>query len=113
MFVLAVVFVAMADTPTPATAQGGGPATYGFRVVRSYPHDSRAFTQGLIYRDGFLFESTGLRGLSSLRKVKLETGEVVQKRDVEATHFAEGLTDWGNRLIQLTWQSNVAFVYDL
>jgi glutaminyl-peptide cyclotransferase len=113
MFALAVAAATLPGASVGATPQGGGPATYGFRVVRSYPHDSRAFTQGLLYRDGFLFESTGLRGLSSLRKVRLETGEVVQKRDVEAKYFAEGLTDWGNRLIQLTWQSNVAFVYDL
>ena len=64
-----------ADHPTQA-----GPAYYGYRVVNAYPHDSRAYTQGLLYRDGFLFESTGLNGRSSLRKVQLETGGVVQER---------------------------------
>jgi glutamine cyclotransferase len=88
-------------------------ATYSYDVVREYPHDPQAFTQGLIYRDGFLYESTGLNGRSSLRKVRLETGEVVQRRDVDARYFAEGLTDWTNRLVQLTYQTNVGFVYDL
>lgn len=94
-------------TPTPAVP------VIPYDVVRSYPHDPEAFTQGLIYRDGFLYESTGLNGRSSLRKVRLETGEVVQRVRVDTRYFAEGLTDWGNRLVQLTYQTNVAFVYDL
>jgi len=85
---------------------------YTFRVVNSYPHDPDAFTQGLIYRDGFLIESTGRKGQSTLRKVKLETGEVVQQVRLDPRYFAEGLASVGRRLIQLTWQSNVAFVYD-
>jgi len=85
---------------------------YTFRVVHSYPHDPDAFTQGPVYRDGFLFESTGLNGHSTLRKVKLETGEVVQQLRLDRRYFAEGLASWGRRLIQLTWRSNVAFVYD-
>ncbi|WP_395139692.1 glutaminyl-peptide cyclotransferase [Armatimonas sp.] len=86
---------------------------YGYRVVNTYPHDSQAYTQGLVFRDGFLFESTGLNGRSSLRKVKLETGEVLQQEHIDPQYFAEGLTDWGGQLVQLTWQSNVGFVYDL
>lgn len=89
------------------------PARYRFSIVNTYPHDPEAFTQGLIYRDGFLYESTGLRGASSLRKVRLETGEVVQRIDLDSRYFGEGLTDWGDRLVQLTWQSNLGFVYDL
>ena len=85
---------------------------YGYRVVRSYPHDPTAFTQGLEYVDGVLYEGTGLNGSSSIRKVKLETGEVVQRRDVARAYFGEGITVWKTDLIQLTWQSNVAFVYD-
>lgn len=85
----------------------------GYDVVKSYPHDPAAFTQGLVYRDGFLYESTGLNGRSSLRKVVLETGKVVQQRAVESRYFAEGLTDWGGQLLQLTWSTNVGFVYDL
>jgi glutamine cyclotransferase len=84
-----------------------------FRVVKSYPHDAAAYTQGLIYRDGFLFESTGLNGQSTLRKVKLETGEVVQQHRLDAAYFGEGLAEWNGQLVQLTWRSNVAFVYDL
>ena len=92
-------------------AQGTTPVDT-YRVVKSYPHDSAAFTQGLIYRDGFLYESTGQQGRSSLRKVRLETGEVLQQRRIDQAHFAEGLADWKDQLVQLTWQSNVAFVYD-
>jgi glutaminyl-peptide cyclotransferase len=86
---------------------------YDYRVVNVYPHDRGAFTQGLVFRDGFLFESTGLNGRSTLRQVRLETGEVIRQHSVESQHFAEGLTDWGNRLVQLTWQSHVGFVYDM
>jgi glutaminyl-peptide cyclotransferase len=88
-------------------------ALYTYRVVNTYPHDPKAYTQGLIYRDGFLYESTGLSGQSSLRKVRLDTGEVLQQTRVADTYFAEGLTDWNGRLLQLTWQTNVGFVYDL
>ena len=97
-----------ASCATPASAP-----VYGYHVVHVYPHDRNAFTQGLIYLDGFLYESTGLEGRSSLRKVKLETGEVLQKTDVPAQYFAEGLTDWKKSLVQLTWKSGVGFVYDL
>jgi glutaminyl-peptide cyclotransferase len=85
---------------------------YSYRVVRTYPHDSKAFTQGLQYVDGFLYEGTGLNGSSSIRKVKLETGEVVQRRDLARAYFGEGITVWKTDLIQLTWKSQVAFVYD-
>jgi glutaminyl-peptide cyclotransferase len=86
--------------------------TFGYRVVRTYPHDATAFTQGLQYLDGFLYEGTGLNGRSSIRKVKLETAEVVQRRDVSPEYFGEGITVWKNDLIELTWQTHVAFVYD-
>ena len=84
----------------------------GYRVVHAYPHDPQAFTQGLIYVDGHLYESTGLNGRSSLRMVDLETGRVLQSAPVPSQYFAEGLTDWGSTLIQLTWQAHIAFVYD-
>lgn len=89
------------------------PAVLEYSVVKSWPHDRGAFTQGLILRDGFFYESTGLNGRSSVRKVKPETGEVVQHETVPREYFAEGLTDWKGKLIQLTWQSGKAFVYDL
>jgi glutaminyl-peptide cyclotransferase len=85
---------------------------YGYQVVRSFPHDSEAFTQGLEFADGFLYESTGLNGRSSIRKVALETGDVVQRRAVGAEHFGEGITIWQDKLFELTWQSQVALVYD-
>jgi glutamine cyclotransferase len=107
----AIVFVQKRTPPEPPRA--GTTVRYGYEVVRSYPHDPKAFTQGLLYRDGFLYESTGQKGASSLRKVDIETGEVVQRVDVDARYFAEGLADWGDRLIQLTWETNVGFVYDL
>jgi glutaminyl-peptide cyclotransferase len=75
---------------------------FGHVVVREYPHDPKAYTQGLIYVDGFLYESTGITGKSSLRKVRLETGEVIQQRAVNPRDFGEGLTEWRGSLIQLT-----------
>jgi glutaminyl-peptide cyclotransferase len=84
----------------------------GYTIQHVYPHDPKAFTQGLQYADGVLYEGTGLNGRSSIRKVKLETGEVLQQRDVPATHFGEGIVVWGSVLIELTWQSHVALVYD-
>jgi glutaminyl-peptide cyclotransferase len=84
----------------------------GYRLVHAYPHDPKAFTQGLQYVEGFLYEGTGLNGSSSIRKVKIETGEVIQRRDVARAYFGEGITVWKNDLIELTWQSQVAFVYD-
>lgn len=82
------------------------------RVVHVYPHDRHAFTQGLIYAGGFLFESTGLAGSSSLRREELETGRILQFQPVADRYFAEGLTEWGSRLIQLTWQSHLGLIYD-
>ena len=84
----------------------------GYQIVRVYPHDPNAFTQGLQFVDGVLYEGTGLNGRSSIRRVKLETGEVLQKRDVPAQYFGEGITVWKTDLIELTWQSQVALVYD-
>ena len=87
--------------------------TYSYRVVHSFPHDPTAFTQGLLYDDGFLYESTGQYGQSSLRKVELETGTVVQLHQLDDRFFAEGLALFGNRLLQLTWRANKGFAYRL
>ena len=92
---------ARADTPV-----------HGYRVIGSWPHDSRAFTQGLVFQGGFLYESTGRRGRSTLRQVRLETGEVVRERKIADRFFAEGLTSLNDRLYQLTWTSNTGFVYE-
>jgi glutamine cyclotransferase len=83
-----------------------------FEVVNVYPHDADAYTQGLLFRDGYLYESAGRYGLSSLRRVDLQTGAVQQSLSMDSAYFAEGLTDWGDELVQLTWRSNVGFVYD-
>jgi len=86
---------------------------YTYRVVNSYPHDPEAFTQGLVYDDGVLYEGTGLRGRSSLRRVELETGKIVQIHPLNRRYFGEGITLWHNQIIQLTWTSQTGFVYQL
>ena len=96
---------AAAETPPP-------PAEYGYRVVESFPHDPEAFTQGLLFRDGRLFESTGGYGASTLREVDLETGRVLRERRLGEGLFGEGLALVGDRLVQLTWREGVGFVYD-
>ena len=85
---------------------------YTYKVVNTYPHDRSAFTEGLVFEDGLLYEGTGLHGYSNLRSVKLETGEILQIRELPAQFFGEGVTIHGNKIIQLTWQSNIGFVYD-
>ena len=82
------------------------------RVVNSYPHDPDAFTQGLVVLNGELYEGTGRNGQSSLRRVALETGEVLQRRNLGALYFGEGITIMNDRVYQLTWQSQLGFVYD-
>jgi glutaminyl-peptide cyclotransferase len=85
---------------------------YTYEIVNTYLHDPGAFTQGLVFLDGALFESTGLNGQSSLRKVDLASGEVLKKVEVPAEYFAEGLTVLGDHAYQLTWQSHKGFVYN-
>jgi glutamine cyclotransferase len=98
--------------PSSAGQKQVGIPVYGYRVVNVYPHDRRAFTQGLIWCGGFLYEGTGLNGASSLRKVRLETGRVVERHSLDRRYFGEGITEWGGRLLQLTWKSNLGFIYD-
>lgn len=83
------------------------------KIVKTYPHDTQAFTQGLEFYAGFLYESTGQTGHSSLRKVELESGKVLQEVDLGGEYFGEGLTIFGGKIYQLTWLTNVGFVYDL
>jgi glutaminyl-peptide cyclotransferase len=91
-----------------------GTPHYGITIVKSYPHDPEAFTQGLIFSDGFLYESTGVHiKNSTLRKVDLETGMVLKVQTLPREYFGEGLTLWQKKLIQLTWRSGIGFVYDL
>jgi glutamine cyclotransferase len=110
IFVLALALATCACGPD---ARPGEIVEYGYEVVHKYPHDSTAFTEGLFYLDGFLYEGTGLAGRSSIRKVKLETGEIVQKRDLPEPYFGEGIIHWKDRLIELTYQSEEGFIYDL
>ncbi|MBI3401460.1 MAG: glutaminyl-peptide cyclotransferase [Acidobacteria bacterium] len=97
-------------------AQSAGPTgtvpMYGYAIQHVYPHDPGAFTQGLQYVDGVLYEGTGLNGKSTIRKVDLASGKVLQKRDVAADYFGEGIVVFKSDLIELTWRSHVAFVYD-
>jgi glutamine cyclotransferase len=86
---------------------------YGFVVKNTYPHDTRAFTEGLFYKDGFMYESTGMKGQSSIRKVELATGKALQKQDIPAEFFGEGIADIDGKIVALTWTTQVGFVYDL
>jgi len=88
------------------------PTQYGYRVVKTYPHDRTAFTQGLEYRDGFLYEGTGMIGHSSVRKVELGSGSVTQKYDLPQPFFGEGITVLNQQILELTWQTQTGFVYD-
>jgi glutaminyl-peptide cyclotransferase len=94
------------------TAACGAAPEYAYQIVHVYPHDRNAFTQGLEYRGGFLYEGTGLEGRSSLRKVKLETGEVVQKIELPPSYFGEGITVINQQIVELTWKHQAGFVYD-
>lgn len=93
-------------------AQPSGAKSYRCEVVDAFPHDTGAFTQGLAFHDGELYESTGLNGRSSIRRVDLKTGTVLQKHDLPWKYFGEGITIWGDKLIQLTWTSKTGFIYD-
>ena len=88
------------------------PILYTYEIIESYNHDEMAFTQGLEFIDGFLFESTGLYGESTLRKVDLKTGKVLKIIDLQDQYFGEGITIMNDRIIQLTWISNKGFVYE-
>lgn len=108
--------VGFAQTTTPpatvAAPAAAEVAHYTYRVVKVYPHDPQAFTQGLFVQNGRLFESTGMAGASSLREVDLTTGEVKRKREIARPYFAEGVAPWGNAIIGLTWTQGKAFVWD-
>ncbi len=110
------------ETGAPASPSSSGTAStpaaapipvYGYKVVDAYPHDPAAFTQGLFWLDGALYESTGLEGQSSIRKVDLATGSVLQQRDIPAPYFGEGIVAWEDKLVALTWQNGEGFVFDL
>ena len=88
------------------------PKKYSYRVIKTFNHDPKAYTQGLFFHNGFLYEGTGQNGSSSLRKVELETGKVIQSNNLEQDYFGEGITLFGDKIYQLTWTSGIGFVYD-
>ena len=100
-------FAAVCGVPASAVVP-----EYDITVLKTYPHDPQAFTEGLLYKDGFLYEGTGLEGRSSIRKIRLKTGEIVQQRDLDPRYFGEGIVIWKNRLIELTYKSEIGLVYD-
>jgi glutaminyl-peptide cyclotransferase len=125
MFFCSVLLFCAACKASQATSQVQSPpqqdqaavpfrvSNYTYEVINTYPHDPAAFTQGLVYHQGLLYESTGLNGQSSLRRVEIQTGQVLKIEKVQQQFFAEGLALFNNRLYQLTWITQTAFVYDL
>jgi len=106
MLVLTVSYI-LISKPAVTTAP-----TYGYEIVNTYQHDTSAFTEGLVYDSGYLYESTGLYGSSTLRRVDLETGTVLKSLALPNQYFGEGAAVIGDEIIQLTWRSNVGFVYN-
>ena len=114
------ILVCLAALPAVLRAQSAGDEglkpgvtnVLPYRVIRSYPHDRQAFTQGLVYEGGFFYEGTGLHGRSSLRKVDPASGRILKEVRLDQSHFGEGITIFGNRIVQLTWLSRRGFVYD-
>jgi len=103
-----------AAPPAQSTAStlGAEPVTYSYRVAATYPHDRRAFTQGLFFLDGQLFESTGHIGQSTIRRVNVEDGRVLQSVPIPPGMFGEGIVNWGNQIISITWQDGIGFRWD-
>lgn len=95
-----------------ASAQAQSPTYYDYRIVNAYPHDPGAFTQGLFFADGALYESTGQYGESSLRKVALESGEILQHTDLAPNLFGEGSVLWNDKIVTLTWRAGKGIVFD-
>ena len=107
------VNVAGKPSVNTATAANTPIPIYTYEVVKTYPHDGKAFTQGLVFRDGFLYEGTGQEGESNVRKVDFATGKVLQKYDIPREMFGEGITILGDKIYQITWRDMTAFTYDL
>jgi glutaminyl-peptide cyclotransferase len=115
MRILALIWALLGASiaPSRAAQTSAEIPVYTAEVVHTYPHDVGAFTEGLFYLDGYLYESTGLEQHSSIRKVRLETGEVIKKVDIAPQYFGEGIVNWQGRIVSLTWKSEVGFVFDL
>jgi glutamine cyclotransferase len=114
--VTAIIFYENETTKVTETVYflaDSAPEIYTYKIVNTYPHDKGAYTQGLEFLNGFLYEGTGKKGSSSIRKVDLKTGKVLQQKELDEQYFGEGITIFNNKLYQLTWQSGIGFVYDL
>ena len=113
MRLVAITLSAIVLACAPASvAQRRTAPVQSYKVIATFPHDTSAFTQGLVFADGQIYESTGLNGESSLRRVDIATGKTLQRIDVPKEYFAEGLALVGDELLQLTWQHKLGFVYD-
>jgi glutamine cyclotransferase len=107
---LSALAIALVAAATPAA---GALPVYGYEVKAVFPHDPAAYTEGLFYLDGFLYEATGMWGRSSLRKVRLKDGQVVQSQTIPPALFGEGIVNWGDQIISLTWRDQIGFRWDL
>jgi len=115
--VLSLATPACAQQPAPAQnveapAAERAPPVYNYRIVATYPHDPRAYTQGLVFLDGQLYESTGQVGQSTIRRVNIADGRVVQSVSIPADKFGEGIVDWGDQIISITWQGGTGYRWD-
>lgn len=109
---LAACQAAPAPQGSTASTLGAEPTNWGFRVVATYPHDPQAFTQGLFFLDGHLYESTGLVGRSTIRRVNIEDGRVLQSVPIPRNMFGEGIVNWGDQIISITWQTGIGYRWD-
>jgi len=110
---IVLLAAALAAAACGPASEAGDIPEYTYRVIHTYPHDNHAFTQGLLYLNGFLYEGTGQNAESSIRKVELATGKVLQQHDIPEAYFGEGIVNWKDRLIEITWTTQVGFIYDL
>ena len=120
-WLLLTVITTMACLNSPASERNLSPQSsnastapvhYTYKIINTYPHDREAFTEGLVFSDGILYEGTGLNGKSSIRKVELQTGKVMQIHNLPVEYFGEGITLYKDRLIELTWKSHTGFIYN-
>ncbi len=110
---IVIAVAALAVCACGPASQAGGIPEYGYNVIHTYPHDPQAYTQGLFYLNGYLYESTGLNGQSSIRKERLETGQILERHDIGEQYFGEGIVNWKDRLLEITWKNELGFIYDL
>jgi len=110
-FLIGLIFV-ITSFPACAPSENEIPRFYTYEIINTFPHDENSFTQGLVIKEGFFYESTGRNGFSSVRKVDPKSGEIIKIHELETEYFGEGLTIVGSKIIQLTWREGTGFVYD-